>query len=195
MPRYSDRGTIGPEDRPDWPPNAPTGPVRHARPIAPRKRVWLRLLLALGVLLLLLFACAVATSGGVQDGYGAARTEGPVSIPGGAEPGAVPAPPPNPDNSSGVAEDGPGASGPLTEFGDGNWEIGVDIAPGKYKSAGPALDYEGAACFAQTTKEGNGEIGDIAKQEVVNGPITFIIPAKGVKFFESTGCQTWKKVG
>lgn len=86
-------------------------------------------------------------------------------------------------------------SGPRTSFGDGTWEIGVDIAPGKYKSAGPTESYEGAICFAQTTKKGDGEIGDIVNQKVVKGPITYVIPATGVKFFESNGCQTWTKTG
>jgi hypothetical protein len=82
-------------------------------------------------------------------------------------------------------------AGPKTEFGNGTWEIGVDIAPGKYKTSGP--EDSGRPCFAQTTKEGDASLGDIQKQELSEGPLTFIIPAKGVKFFESAGCSVWKK--
>ena len=102
------------------------------------------------------------------------------------------APAPTLDQAPAPLPDEPqAAAGPLTEFGDGTWEIGVDIVPGKYKSAGPD---NGGVCFAQTEKEGNDALGDIAKQDVSQGPMTFTIPAKGVKIFKTNGCQTWKKV-
>ena len=84
------------------------------------------------------------------------------------------------------------SGGPRTTFGDGTWEIGVDIAPGKYKSAGPDSSGMGS-CFAQTEKTGDGSLGDIKDQDVSRGPMTFTIPANGVRIFKTNGCQDWKK--
>jgi hypothetical protein len=135
------------------------------------------------ILLLLLGMCGVA---GRAVNQSSAPTVAPTA-----------APSPTPYVSSNVEEDAapppvPAVpAGPKTEFGNGTWEIGVDIAPGKYKTSGP--EDSGRPCFAQTTKEGDASLGDIQKQELSEGPLTVIIPAKGVKFFESAGCSVWKK--
>ncbi len=76
-------------------------------------------------------------------------------------------------------------SGPLTTFGDGKWEIGVDIAEGKYKTTGPA---SGSICYADT----ENDAGKIGQQEVAQGPVTMTIK-KSDGYFKTSGCAEWKK--
>lgn len=65
-------------------------------------------------------------------------------------------------------------------FGNGVWEVGVDIQPGKYKTAG------GIDCYWKKSSQS----GDIIANDIVSGPVTVIVePA--VFTFESNDCGTW----
>jgi hypothetical protein len=76
----------------------------------------------------------------------------------------------------------------LTAFRDGTWQIGVDIAPGTYTSAGSA----GPACFhALRTSQTSGGVVNSA---VSTGPSTVVL-AEADGWFETSGCATWTRTG
>lgn len=80
-------------------------------------------------------------------------------------------------------------AGPLTTFGNGTYEVGVDVAPGKYRSSGVA-DSIAPLCYYDQTDSG----GAIKDQGAANeGPSRTTLRA-GLTF-KSQGCQQWEKVG
>jgi hypothetical protein len=80
-------------------------------------------------------------------------------------------------------------AGPLTTFGNGTYEVGVDVAPGKYRSAGVADSAVPLCYFDQTDAKGT-----IKDQGVSNeGPSRATL--KSGLTFKSSGCQQWVKVG
>lgn len=67
----------------------------------------------------------------------------------------------------------------LTAFGDGTWQVGVDVAPGTYASAG------GADCHhARSTRSGADG----------GGPTTVVLTARD-GWFTTAGCATWQRTG
>ena len=68
-------------------------------------------------------------------------------------------------------------------FGNGVWEVGVDIQPGKYKTAGTTDCY-----WSKLTAS-----GDIIDNDIVDGPSTVIIEGS-VFTFTSSDCGTWTLV-
>lgn len=64
---------------------------------------------------------------------------------------------------------------------DGTYEVGVDIRPGKYKSAG------GESCYWARIADDEGEIIDNA---LGKGPKVVTIK-KGDYAFETSGCKDW----
>ncbi|MFI6681852.1 hypothetical protein [Kribbella sp. NPDC050470] len=114
-----------------------------------------------------------------------------VSVPG--EPGAevtVTAPPvtvtkPAPAPKTVTAQP-PQAAAAITE--DGTYEVGVDIKPGKYKSAG------GDSCYWARLKNLDGDLDAIIANNISDGPQTVVIK-KTDKGFETNRCGTWTKVG
>jgi hypothetical protein len=85
-------------------------------------------------------------------------------------------------------EAAPAPSGPLTTFGDGTWEVGVDIVPGKYKTTGPV----GRNCYYARLKNGDGAMGDILDNNNSKGPATVTIKESD-GYFETQGCADWVK--
>ncbi len=73
---------------------------------------------------------------------------------------------------------------PIGAFGDGVWEVGVDILPGKYKTSG------GEGCY--WAKVAHNE--EILKNHLSDGPATVTID-RSVPKFESKRCGTWERVG
>jgi hypothetical protein len=76
----------------------------------------------------------------------------------------------------------------LTAFRDGTWQIGVDIVPGTYTSAGSA----GPACFhaLRTSMAGGG----VVNSAVSTGPATVVL-TEADGWFETSGCATWTRTG
>ncbi|MGK2948639.1 MAG: hypothetical protein ACSLFP_08705 [Acidimicrobiales bacterium] len=69
-------------------------------------------------------------------------------------------------------------------FGNGVWEVGVDIQPGKYKTAGSDSCY-----WSKNTAS-----GDIIDNDLPSGPSTVVIEPS-VFTFSSQRCGEWTKVG
>lgn len=78
--------------------------------------------------------------------------------------------------------------GPLTTFGPGTYDIGTDVAPGTYKSAGP-LESVSPLCYWDT----ESAAGAIDGQGVTPAGPSRAVLRKGM-VFTSSGCQDWHKV-
>lgn len=84
-------------------------------------------------------------------------------------------------------------AGPLTSFGPGTYEIGTgpdQIAPGKYKTAGPAAGDFGGSCYWARLKNTDGELASIIANGNAQGPTTVTIGKNDAAF--ETRC-TWTK--
>lgn len=91
---------------------------------------------------------------------------------------AVPLPPPPP----------PAPVGPKTTItGDGTYEVGVDVEPGKYKAPGSAQGSLAPCYWARLKADGE----DIIDNDLGNGPKTATI--KKGELFETARCGTWTK--
>lgn len=69
--------------------------------------------------------------------------------------------------------------------GDGVYQVGVDIQPGTWKTAG-----SGQSCYWQTSSKS----GDILANDNVDGPTVVVIPASAFSF-TTKRCGTWTKTG
>lgn len=74
----------------------------------------------------------------------------------------------------------------------GRLKVGVDIAPGTYKSAGSTDD--GSGCYWERTKDASGSIETVIANENPEGQAVVTIAA-GDGFFKTADCQDWKKSG
>lgn len=70
-------------------------------------------------------------------------------------------------------------------FADGVYQVGVDIVPGIYATAG------GDRCYWEKTTGGSG-IDNVIDTESVSGPVVVTVEPS-VKFFKSSHCGTWTK--
>ena len=101
-----------------------------------------------------------------------------------ALPHTAPEPPPVPEPR--VAFDGTVTvpARELTAFGDGTWQVGVDVAPGTYTSTG------GPDCRYALRAAVTG--GDIAASAVGPGPASVVL-AEDAGYVETSGCATWQR--
>jgi hypothetical protein len=136
-----------------------------------RRRRWPQVLVGIVALVVVLAACSALRNSAKGTSYGGSAASG------------TPASSADAANAEGVAAQ----SGPLTTFGDGKWEIGIDIVEGKYKTSGPSGS---GICYLDTEDDG----GDIDQQEVSHGPVTMTIK-KSDHYFTTSGCADWRKVG
>lgn len=80
---------------------------------------------------------------------------------------------------------------PLTSFPDGNFEVGVDIAPGTYKTMVPPTSNN---CYWERQRSLSGEMGDIITNDNTSPGqqvIVKILPTD--KGFKSKGCGFWSQ--
>ena len=82
-------------------------------------------------------------------------------------------------------------SGPATQVSDGNYEVGVDIAAGRYKTAGPGGNGPLDICYWQRTKDEFGRLQLDHLQRPVQGPGS--VTVKKGEFVKLTGGCTWNK--
>jgi hypothetical protein len=74
----------------------------------------------------------------------------------------------------------------LATFGDGAWQVGVDVVPGTYATTG-GVDCRHALRPAVTGR-------DIVHSAVHGGPATTVLAEDG-SWFVTSGCGTWARVG
>ncbi|AZM89483.1 hypothetical protein [Streptomyces sp. W1SF4] len=81
---------------------------------------------------------------------------------------------------------------PKTEAaGDGGmFKVGLDLAPGTYKSSGPAAG--SAGCYWERAKNASHDVDSIAANDNPTGPAVVTVSAQD-GYFKTTGCATWKK--
>lgn len=72
---------------------------------------------------------------------------------------------------------------------DGTYEVGAEITPGKYKSAGTRPGE--FRCYWARLK-GDDEIRDLITNHLDDGPTTVVIKASD-KYFKTQGCVEWVK--
>jgi len=74
----------------------------------------------------------------------------------------------------------------MTSFGDGTWQIGVDVEPGTYTAAGAGT----ASCrHALRPSRTGGATGAVGR-----GPATVVL-TEADGWFDTFGCATWKRTG
>jgi hypothetical protein len=73
--------------------------------------------------------------------------------------------------------------------GDGTYEVGAEITPGKYKSEGTRPGE--FRCYWARLK-GDDEFGDVITNHLDNGPTTVVVKASD-KYFKTQGCVEWVK--
>lgn len=86
------------------------------------------------------------------------------------------------DGGSEVKKSDPGV-------GDGTWEVGTDIRPGKYKTSGPA-DSDVGWCYWERMKDLDSDFGSIIANGNADGP-TVVRIKKGDAAFKTSGCSDW----
>jgi hypothetical protein len=131
---------------------------------------------------------AVAVAGVPAPAVTVTASAKPVEVPGAAV--TVTAPPvtvtkPAPPAKTVTAQP-PQAAAAITE--DGTYEVGVDIKPGKYKSAG------GDGCYWARMSSLDGDLDSIITNNISDGPQTVTIK-KSDKAFTTERCGEWRKAG
>lgn len=61
------------------------------------------------------------------------------------------------------------SAGPATSFSDGTYQVGVDIAPGRYKTSGAPASGLGI-CYWERDRNDSGEFSAIISNDVFKGP-------------------------
>jgi hypothetical protein len=87
---------------------------------------------------------------------------------------------------------GKAAAAKSVGIGEGLWEVGKDVKPGKYKTAG-AADSIIPMCYWHTAKTDGDE--SIINQGVTDKPnAQGRVTLKAGQFFKTSGCKTWVPV-
>ena len=81
--------------------------------------------------------------------------------------------------------------GAATSVRDGTYEVGKDIAAGRYKTAGPPTNATIKDCYWQRTKDDSGELQSIISSGDAQGPGS--VTVKAGEFFQTSGGCTWTK--
>jgi hypothetical protein len=145
-----------------------------------RDRRWIILAVILGIVALPILACWSCT--------GATVVTSVLSSPAPGVPD-VGAPPVLPAESATSAT----SQGPLSSFGDGTWQVGVDIMPGTYKTVVPP---NSMGCYWERDKNLSGGVNAIIANDISNtGAHVTVTILKTDKGFVSRGCGTWSRAG
>lgn len=131
----------------------------------------------------LIVVSVVANSGGGSTSAPVARPATATAAPAGPAFTYTPAPAP-------ARVTTPAAAPEPTGITEGTYEVGADVAPGKYKTAGP--DSGSGHCYYARLKNSDGF--NIIDNDLKEGPMSVTIKASDYEF-ETNGCQPWIKVG
>jgi hypothetical protein len=83
---------------------------------------------------------------------------------------------------------------PLTVIpGDSSLAVGVEIEPGTYRTDGPIRQRDIGCYWTRKRSQDSGESSYIANGYSRDSPVTVVVQPGDV-FFESSGCQDWRKV-
>lgn len=177
-------------------PGQPPQPLTQQQPMQPptvppkTKRRWVPFVAYPAVLLL---GVALGSSGGGST-PAASTTPGPtVTAPAETKTVDVPGPTttvtaPAPKVSTPAPK--PKPAGLPTTIEEGQWEVGVDVAPGRYKTTA-AVDADGMCYWKITT---TGKPDNIVNNDIVSGGKPVVTIKKG-QDFTTQDCGTWARVG
>lgn len=84
------------------------------------------------------------------------------------------------------------SSVPTTVSGDGEYQVGVDMQAGTYRTAGPE-DGSFGGCYWERDKNASGDFDAIIANDNLSG--SGIVTVKRGEYFKSSGCQSWVRVG
>ena len=85
----------------------------------------------------------------------------------------------------------PAPTGPVTSFTSGTYVIGTDIVAGTYKTT---VSTSSLPCYWARREDTSGDFAAIIANGNPSDPTTVTI-SKIDGAFETSGCDTWKKVG
>lgn len=159
-----------PHQPPQQPP--PYMPPPAAAPRKPKRWPWI-----LGIIGALLLGIIIGNAGNPNSGSNSARETVTVRVPADAATGAETAP-------------APAQAGPATSMGNGTYQVGVDVQPGQYKTAGPESSLP---CYWARLKDDSGQFDAIIANGTPQGPGSVTI--NDGEFVELSGGCTWNKVG
>lgn len=74
------------------------------------------------------------------------------------------------------------------EFGDGTWEVGVDIEPGRYRTD------PGDGCYWARLRSRGGGVDAIIDNNNARGGQEIVEIAASDAYFESVRCGTWTPI-
>lgn len=85
----------------------------------------------------------------------------------------------------------PAPAGPVTTVGDGEYQVGVDVAPGRYKTPGPDPSGAFPLCYWERDKNDSGDFNSIIANDLFKGP--GVVTVRAGEFAKLTGGCTWTK--
>jgi hypothetical protein len=143
-------------------------------------------------------AAAVCLLGLVITAVGAASapaaTTPAATTPSSQPPGNVSVPTTAPQQRATTTAAAPASALPVgaaTSVRDGTYEVGKDIAAGRYKTAGPPTNATIRNCRWQSAKDDSGELRSIISSGDTQGPGS--VTVKAGEFFQTSGGCTWTK--
>ena len=143
-------------------------------------------------------AAAVCLLGLVITAVGAATTPAATTpaatTPSSQPPGNVSVPTTAPQQRATTTAAAPASALPVgaaTSVRDGTYEVGKDIAAGRYKTAGPPTNATIRNCRWQSAKDDSGELRSIISSGDTQGPGS--VTVKAGEFFQTSGGCTWTK--
>ncbi len=77
---------------------------------------------------------------------------------------------------------------PVTEFGPGDWVVGAEIEPGRYRNEG------GAFCYYERATSFDHELSNVVERDDAGFPVTVEIAPTDERF-SSSGCGSWRPFG
>jgi hypothetical protein len=123
-----------------------------------------------------------------------AATTPAATTPSSQPPGNVSVPTTAPQQRATTTAAAPASAPPVgaaTSVRDGTYEVGKDIAAGRYKTAGPPTNATIRNCRWQSAKDDSGELRSIISSGDTQGPGS--VTVKAGEFFQTSGGCTWTK--
>lgn len=83
----------------------------------------------------------------------------------------------------------PKPTGPAISVSDGSYQVGVDIAAGRFKTSGPDANDIIPSCYWARSSNDSGAVASIIANDIVSGPGVFTV--KSGEFLKLTGSCVW----
>jgi hypothetical protein len=84
---------------------------------------------------------------------------------------------------------------PGEPFGQGDFKVGYEVAPGTYQSPGADPAHPKSVCYWARLSGFSGTLGDVIENKVSTGGAETVTIDAGDVGFTSDNCGTWTKIG